>query len=120
MRIEFEKEKEKEKPKQDLIPPHKVIKKRKGRHGKNYIFEGKIVSHFEFWELKIRYFIKEQKDLFITSRFNPNDIKKILILMKVWEAKTPTDLFKILIEQNYGLLQTKKILEKQSKNEEKS
>lgn len=114
MRIQFEKEEDKPSHDKKKSMPNKRVIKRKGRYGKNLIFDGKYVSREDYWEMKIKDHVKLNEDMFVNMRFNPNDNQKILILMKVWGVKTPTDLSKVLIEQAYGLLQTKKIIEKRA------
>jgi hypothetical protein len=88
---------------------HQVKKKYTSKKGFALYYKGKMISKEKYWNMKLRELLSRNIDLYLTIRFNSDYIKKLLILEKIWNLKTPATLLKRLIDNNFALIQLDKI-----------
>lgn len=80
------------------------LKQRKGRYGYNVMLNGRIIKKSEYWNLRILHELKvnKKKKIPIQLILNEKESIRMLQIMKLLNATSPSDLFKQLVNQEYA------------------
>lgn len=102
---------------QEPITTQGIRRRRMRGRSQRYTFKGQVLSRMDYWVLKISENIRGKSSLNFTQSFNIEEQKKILILMRLWGVRSPVELVKCLIDENYSLIQIKKLNQDLEKRE---
>jgi hypothetical protein len=79
-----------------------IPKRRQTKTRLCFYYKGRMISREDYWEMKIKDLVLENKDLSMNFHFSPQYLKRIFILQREFEVKTPIYLLKHLINQEFA------------------